>query len=98
MHIQHLKYLPRYSNNYKHSAAPPPPVGSPLLLICNNVYTQTYTQLLYQSDYGKAGIFSNSMINQYKELTDKLTEDLPDYGSPTPGASQSNVVSINRRS
>jgi len=50
-----------------------------------------------QSDYGKAGIFSNSMINQYRELTDKLTEDLPDYSSPTPGASQSNVVSINRR-
>jgi hypothetical protein len=51
-----------------------------------------------QSDYGKAGIFSNSMINQYRELTDKLTEDLPDYSSPTLGESQSNVVSINRRS
>jgi hypothetical protein len=38
------------------------------------------------------------MIAQYRELTDKLTEDLPDYSSPTPGASQSNVVSINRRS
>ena len=51
-----------------------------------------------QSDYGKAGIFSNSMISQYRELTDKLTEDLSDYSRPTPTASQNNVVSINRRS
>ena len=51
-----------------------------------------------QSDYGKAGIFSNSMISQYRELTDKLIEDLPDYSRPTPNTSKNNVVSINRQS
>ena len=50
-----------------------------------------------QSDYGKAGIFSKAMITQYRELTNKLIEDLPDFGTPTPAAFQSNVTSINRR-
>ena len=51
-----------------------------------------------QSDYGKAGIYSNTMIAEYRRLTDKLIEDLQDYSSPAPAASQSNVVSINSRS
>ena len=50
-----------------------------------------------QSDYGKAGIFSNTMIAEYRKLTDKLIEDLPDYNSPAPAESQANVISINRR-
>jgi integrase len=52
-----------------------------------------------QSDYGKAGIFSNSMIAEYRKLTDKLIEDLPQYNSPAPAAaSQSNIININRHS
>lgn len=52
-----------------------------------------------QSDYGKAGIFSDTMIAEYRKLTDKLIEDLPDYNSPAPAAaSQSNIININSRS
>ena len=52
-----------------------------------------------QSDYGKAGIFSNTMIAEYRKLTDKLIEDLPEYNSPAPAAaSQSNIININSRS
>ena len=56
------------------------------------------TESRIQSDYGKAGIYSNSMLAEYRQLTDTLTEDLPDFNSPTPASSQSNVVNINRRS
>jgi len=51
-----------------------------------------------QSDYGRAGIFSTAMVDQYRQVTDRLIEDLPDHSSPTPDTSRSNnVVSINRR-
>jgi integrase len=51
-----------------------------------------------QSDYGKAGIYSNTMITEYRRLTDTLIEDLPDYSRPAPAVSQNNVTSINSRS
>jgi integrase len=54
------------------------------------------TESRIQNDYGKAGIYSKSMLAEYRRLTGKLTEDLPDYNSPTPASSQNNVVSINR--
>ena len=52
-----------------------------------------------QNDYAKKGIFAPAMIAEYRKLTDKLIEDLPQYNSPTPAAaSQSNIININRRS
>ena len=50
-----------------------------------------------QNNYAKKGIFANAMIAEYRKLTDKLIEDLPDYNSPAPTESQANVISINRR-
>jgi len=51
-----------------------------------------------QNNYAKKGIFANAMIAEYRKLTDKLIEDLPDYNSPAPTESQANVISISRRS
>ena len=47
-------------------------------------------------DYGRAGIFSKAMIYEYKAITDKLLEGLPDHESPTPEASLAKVVPIKR--
>jgi hypothetical protein len=52
-----------------------------------------------QNDYAKKGIFAPAMIAEYRKLTDKLIEDLPQYNSPTPAAaSESNIININSRS
>ena len=52
-----------------------------------------------QNDYAKKGIFAPAMIAEYRKLTDKLIEDLPDYNSPAPAAaSESNIININSRS
>ena len=50
-----------------------------------------------KNDYGRAGVFSASMINAYREITQKLLEDLPDYDRPTPSASQGNVVQLRKK-
>ena len=47
-------------------------------------------------DYGRAGIFSKAMISEYRAITDKLLDGLPDHESPTPEASLVKVVPIKR--
>ena len=48
-----------------------------------------------QDDYGAAGIYSEAMLREFRELTNLLIQDLPDFKSPTP-ASNSNVVPLKR--
>ena len=48
-----------------------------------------------QDNYGAAGIYSEAMLREFRELTDLLIQDLPDFKSPTP-ASNSNVVPLKR--
>ena len=48
-----------------------------------------------QDDYGAAGIYSNAMMTQFRDLTEQLTAGLQDFHSPTP-ASKSNVVKLKR--
>ena len=50
-----------------------------------------------KDDYGRAGVFSTSMINSYREITDRLLEDLPDHESPTPARSLGKVVQLRKR-
>ena len=50
-----------------------------------------------EDDYGRAGVFSASMINNYREITQKLLEDLPDHESPTPAASRGNIVQLRKK-
>ena len=50
-----------------------------------------------KDDYGRAGVFSTSMINSYREITDRLLEDLPDHERPTPAASRAKVVKLRKR-
>ena len=50
-----------------------------------------------KDDYGRAGVFSTSMINSYREITDRLLEDLPDHERPTPVASRAKVVNLRKR-
>ena len=50
-----------------------------------------------KDDYGRAGVFSASMINSYREITQKLLEDLPDHERPTPVASRAKVVKLRKR-
>ena len=47
-------------------------------------------------DYGRAGVFSASMINSYREITDRLLEGLPDHESPAPVASRAKVVRLHK--
>lgn len=46
-----------------------------------------------EDDYGKAGIFSDAMLSEFRELTRLLIQDLPDFDSPTT-ASKDNVVRL----
>lgn len=48
-------------------------------------------------DYGRAGIFSNAMISEYRAITDKLLEGLPDHESRNPATSLSKVVPMQRK-
>jgi integrase len=48
-----------------------------------------------QDDYGAAGIYSNAMMTQFRDLTEQLTAGLQDFHSPTP-TSKSNVVQLKR--
>ena len=50
-----------------------------------------------QDDYGRAGVYSKAMIKSYREITDKLLEDLPDHESPTPSAASAKVVKLHKR-
>ena len=50
-----------------------------------------------KDDYGRAGVFSTSMINSYREITQKLLEGLPDHERPTPAASTAKVVKLHKR-
>ena len=50
-----------------------------------------------KDDYGRAGVFSTSMINSYREITHKLLEGLPDHERPTPAASTAKVVKLHKR-
>lgn len=47
-------------------------------------------------DYGRAGVFSTSMINSYREITQKLLEGLPEHQRPTPAASRAKVVKLHK--
>lgn len=48
-----------------------------------------------EDDYGKAGIFSNAMLSEFRELTETLVDGLPSPNSPNP-ASNNNVVRLRR--
>ena len=50
-----------------------------------------------KDDYGRAGVYSNAMIQSYREITDKLLEGLPDHESPTPAVSVGKVVPLKRK-
>ena len=50
-----------------------------------------------QDDYGRAGVYSNAMIKEFREITDKLLEGLPDHESPTPAVSVGKVVQLKRK-
>ena len=50
-----------------------------------------------KDDYGRAGIFAAPMIAAYREITDRLIEDLPDHERPTPAASTAKVVKLHKR-
>ena len=47
-----------------------------------------------QDDYGAAGIYSNAMLREFRELTETLVDGLPSPNSPTPVTS--NVVQLKR--
>lgn len=48
-----------------------------------------------QDDYGAAGIYSDAMLSEFRELTETLVDGLPSPNSPTP-ASNNNVVRLRR--
>ena len=48
-------------------------------------------------DCGRAGIFSKAMISEYRAITDKLLENLPDHESPNPAASLTKFVPLKRK-
>ena len=50
-----------------------------------------------KDDYGRAGVYSNAMIQSYREITDKLLEGLEDHESPTPAVSVGKVVQLKRK-
>ena len=50
-----------------------------------------------KSNYNKAGIYANSTIKDFREITDKLLEGLPDHESPTPAVSVGKVVPLKRK-
>ena len=48
-----------------------------------------------QDDYGAAGIYSDAMLSEFRELTETLVDGLPRLNSPTP-TSNNNVVRLRR--
>ena len=50
-----------------------------------------------KDDYGRAGVYSKAMIQNYREITNKLLEGLPDHKSPTPAVSVGKVVQLKRK-
>ena len=50
-----------------------------------------------KDDYARAGIFAAPMIAAYRDITDKLIEDLPDCNEPTPAATRAKVVELHKR-
>ena len=50
-----------------------------------------------QSDYGRAGIYSDAMLSEYRKLTGAMLEGLPDHNSPTPATAKDNVVKLDKR-
>ena len=48
-----------------------------------------------QDDYGAAGIFSDAMLSEFRDLTNKLIEGLSSFNSPEP-STKNNVVQIKR--
>jgi integrase len=49
-----------------------------------------------EDDYGKAGIYSDAMLKEFRELTDKLIDGLPSPNSPTPAMQTTNVIQLKR--
>lgn len=47
-----------------------------------------------QDDYGAAGIYSDAMLNEFRELTDKLVDGLPRQPN-SPTSATNNVLSFN---
>ena len=50
-----------------------------------------------KDDYGKAGIFAAPMITEYRELTDRLIEDLPNHERSGPMASRENIIQMKKK-
>jgi hypothetical protein len=48
-----------------------------------------------QDDYGAAGIYSDAMLSEFRELTQTLIDGLLSPNSPTP-VSNNNVVRLKR--
>ena len=48
-------------------------------------------------DYGRAGVYSKAMIDNYRGITNKLLEGLEDHESPTPDAASAKVLQLRRR-
>ena len=46
-----------------------------------------------QDDYGAAGIYSDAMLNEFRQLTDRLVDGLPEKPS-SPTAATNNVLSF----
>lgn len=50
-----------------------------------------------RDDYGRAGVYSKAMIDNYRGITNKLLEGLEDHESPTPDAASAKVLQLRRR-
>ena len=50
-----------------------------------------------RNDYGRAGVYSKAMIDNYRGITNKLLEGLEDHESPTPDAASAKVLQLRRR-
>jgi len=50
-----------------------------------------------KDDYGKAGVYAKALISEYRAITDKLLEGLPDHESRNPATSLSKVVPMQRK-
>ena len=48
-----------------------------------------------QDDYGAAGIYSNAMLKEFRDLTEKLIEGLPNLNTPEPSVN-TNVIQLKR--
>ena len=50
-----------------------------------------------RDDYGRAGVYSKAMIDNYRGITNKLLEGLEDHESPNPDAASAKVLQLRRR-